>query len=186
MIADSIRNIVTQRRVRLTTHPNGYIQMPVTGHTRLHVFPDIEIAKRKTFVPIHDHRCDFESDVLLGEIDHAVYRVAFIAHGSYMCHFVQGRRPWLQHADAICAATVATLTRVRAGETYALPARVMHEIRWTGLAVTLLTKIANYPNIQARVLVPIGVEPDNDFDRETANAQEVLWAIVDRAVARVR
>jgi hypothetical protein len=174
------------------THENGFIQLSVGEHARLHVWPDLKIAKQLTDSPIHDHTFSFRSWVLLGALDNVQYQLSPQHAGhlstaiSYELHTVDSAGK-LQPTDFFCMARLVSRQHLPAGAVYEFGAGEFHETRWRGLTCSLMvkTKIAGRAadgRPHARVLCRINEEPDNAFDRATANPPELLWSIIDQAV----
>jgi hypothetical protein len=181
-VPPDVRIAVGRRDGRPITHENGFIQLRIDINRRLHVWPDEPIARQDPPMPIHDHRFDFESEVIVGRLEHIVYRtVAPNANhpASHLISTVKGDE-YVFH-DKVCA-LVELSTTIHKGEMYHFNARTLHESKARGLTATIMTKTAVH-EIIPRVLVPIGATHLKVLDRENANSQFVLWRIIDRALA---
>jgi hypothetical protein len=171
-------------------HPNGFIQLNLNkeGTKRLHVWsPNIALDKaQKTRHPIHDHIFDMESTIIVGAMQNLVYEFVeskrvkkyelFQArynapHDSTL--YTTGKTGWLvrRHIDSVVA-----------GQTYTLPAFKFHDSNPVGFTATLMTKKAIYKNKTCTVVVPYGLDPDNDFNRATALSQETMWQEIKLAL----
>jgi hypothetical protein len=69
---------------------------------------------------------------------------------------------------------------IQAGSSYSFPPFVFHATAHLGLTATVLTKNKKTP-LDPRVLVAYGHFPDNDFDREAFDPED-LWPFVERAL----
>jgi hypothetical protein len=181
----NIKLLAKGRRPRL--HPNGFIQLDLTdnGSTRLHVWPDISLPAQKTSHPIHDHIFDMVSTVISGKLMNKMYE-SVPGNPSHELHVAER----INGNDTILAATglrgqlhTKRVDMIQTGQSYFVPAHHLHETIHLGLAATLMTKTSTPERgDRPHVAVPIGVEPDNDFRRETID-EEVLWSIIERATA---
>lgn len=178
-----------KRRVGVpTTHPNGFVILPVGETLRLHVWPDVEIAKQTPRIPIHDHSCDFESRVYVGRLVNVTYETRphsgaptdVEPHVVYMAHHSPS---FLTPTENVVIPRALLRERVLTGSEYAVRVRVMHETIAEGLTLSLYRKTGRY-EILPRVLVPMSAGTPADFNPETANSIDLLWDIIDRAVGR--
>ena len=161
-------------------HGNGFMQADLPIGARLHIWnPDLEQAQ-KIATPIHDHRFSFRSVVLYGSQNHWIYDPITTEDSARWTHHVYEAQPttWqsttLVPTGAVVAVGAATYYTIPAGESYLFEQYLFHETPITEYAITVLFKLANDPGHAARVLCPIGSEPDNDYDRYSMDRRERL------------
>ena len=184
--------------VKPRVHGNGFLQYDFDGVNRLHIWhPDL--PKQKTPTPIHDHVFSFESRVIVGRLINVVYNFhgapARTSSAEFRLHVSETRKDCdmiLVPSDTYGYVTVANTQMVMAstymgGNRYTMPKGWFHEsIAPDGPTVTIITK---FDKTQAqgggapRILVPVGVEPDNEFDRHHAMPESLLWSIIDETLA---
>lgn len=180
-------------------HGNGFIQLDLTKGSRLHIFGDPRIPKQKTRTPIHDHVFSFESRVIVGRLINVVYdfieRPKQSPTAEFRIYFSQTREgddTILVPGDTYGSVSVINTDMVMAstcmgGNKYTMPSYWFHEsIAPDGPTATIITK---YGLTQAqgggspRVLVPVGVEPDNEFNRHHEADEDNLWRIIEQTLA---
>lgn len=169
-----------------TTHQNGFIQLPIGEHARLHVWPDksAHLVKQATNSPIHDHSFSFRSWVLVGNITNTLYNVPFLASDAIASHAVyiaKADGTSLRPIDTYAIPQIESVQKMPKGSVYELRFNEFHQTQWDRLTVTLMVKTARTGTV-ARVLCPINEPPDNEFDRETANPPEKLWELIDEGI----
>ena len=172
-------------------HGNGFFQLDLDGGYRLHVWdPDAPIAQ-VVHTPIHDHRFSFESLVLSGEQTHVEYIVLqnvlpTVTKNYNICEVRYGdtEDTKLVNTGIGVFADVVEKVVVPAGEIYDFRMYAFHETPNLGYVVTLLRKTKVDSNHKPRVLCPIGMEPDNDFNRYDLSV-DTQWDIIRRAIAVV-
>jgi len=171
------------------THENGFIQLSVGEHARLHVWPDIKLQKQRTDSPLHDHTFSFRSWILLGALDNIHVQALPLAMelNSTPCYEIYQvtTRGALLPTDTFCIPRVLSHQHMVAGSVYEFLAGEFHESRWRGLSCSLMIKtkiMGRDDRAYARVLCHAGEDPDNEFDRASANPPELLWSIIDQAV----
>ena len=183
------------RRPRL--HPNGFIQFDITpwGNIRLHVWPDTPIQAQQTHHPIHDHCFDMESRIILGQLRNINYsfiigaREPNILHsGPYslyeVTHLPGAQDTTLEEVDGVPGLLkIASDWTYGPGKRYSIRKGTLHESRAAEgiLTATIMEKTNADATYAARVAVPEGIKPDNDFRRETGD-EEILWAFIKRAI----
>lgn len=171
-------------------HPNGFIQIDLDhdGDTRLHIFPNKALPhswlpEQKTNHPIHDHKFDMRSMILRGRIEQRVWIADLTAPPSHEIFTAQGTGS--QTRNSTLAGTGVTLgiypsaalsASFGEGESYTQYARTFHETKWGNLAVTVMEK-ERFVDHEPRVLVPISVEPDNEYDRWSVD-NDAVWEYV--------
>lgn len=184
-------NALREQGVKPRVHGNGFIQLDITERVRLHVWGHPGIPRQKVQTPIHNHVFGFTSECLLGRMLNVVYALGRSDGASYRVFEPETR----QGEDTILVdsghETKATPIRVEQTVrgfpcTYALHPYVYHETLTPEPAITLITKsgptVAQGATQRPGVLVPVGVEPDNDFDRYKAARPEYLWRIINEVL----
>ncbi len=173
-------------------HPNGFIQYDLpSGEGRLHVWhPDIPVAQI-VHTPIHDHTFNFESRIIVGELIHTVF--AFRPDNKYgptQVHEAipsEGEETRLVPTGVYGYVEQSERHSYIVGDTYTFESRRYHMSVGAGGALTDFTATimnktrtgAGYP----RILVPRGVDPDNNFKRTHWDA-ELLMSFVDEILKR--
>lgn len=164
-------------------HGNGFIQLQITERTRIHIWPyeDDRLKVQQTNTGVHSHRFTFHSMILRGSLLHTKY--AFVVGGKGQ------HRLWVPDKDEGLVPTeiYGDLRRqghkcFNSGESYCMEAGDIHETRPYGRsAVTVMTKLSilPYPPV---VVIPVGQEPDNNFDRDKSNDPRVLWEIIKELI----
>lgn len=179
------------RNIRL--HGNRFIQIDLDDRSLecVHVWHEglLPLAQR-TPSPIHDHVFEFRSTVLAGTLVNCEFKVDRVhfsgwrpmaADGRYY-HVYAGVRRHEQDTQLVRAddheylvQSMGALVYARQAE-YAMPARMFHASVAVGYAITHFRRGAAEQGGQPYVLVPIGLQPDNEFDRY--HHREVLWGKV--------
>ena len=179
---DYLREIGNEPRL----HGNGFIQLDLEAGERLHVWdPALEGMGQIVRTSIHDHRFSYHSLIVYGRQVHQEYRVVV---GSDLRIYNPERRVGTQDTKLV-QTDPSTVPSVRAiagnrleipeGFSYKFKAHEFHDSIPLGLTATIMTKTdEDYGHIP-RVLVPIGEEPDNEFDREAVD-KEMLWDSIRR------
>jgi hypothetical protein len=168
-------------------HGNGFIQLDIGAGRRLHVWGHRDLPRQKVDTGIHDHMFDFISTCIAGRVVNAHYKVV----GREPTHTVYGPEPRDGEDTALrpldlggltpgklidCRPYVYHMRLVPSGESYSFEHREFHETFTDRPSATIMQKGAKYPG-RARVLVPIGFEPDNKFNRNDF-PPERLWEII--------
>lgn len=187
--------IAENQQVRPRVHGNGFVQLDLDPRRRLHIFGDPEIPSQDVPSPIHDHTFGFTSYILKGSLTNLQIGFAELDEGhewaTHMEHMAQVRdredtilvptgrsgRAYLERAEGFCA-----------GECYHFRSRLFHETITHGPTVTVIEKdgpTLSQGGPSPRVLVPIGYEPDNSFNRY-AVPEEDLWRIIWRNLGEVK
>lgn len=170
-------------------HGNGFIQLDLAPRSRLHVWGDPRIPKQKTRTPIHDHVFGFKSTILFGRMLNVVYDIVPHISGDYDVYTSVIR-------DRDDSSLEDTMQRVHivqnhvdlvrwnsARATYVIRPFEFHEsIPLEGPAATVIIKDgltqAQGAKAQPRILVPVGITPDNEFSRYDADP-DLLWRIIE-------
>lgn len=170
-------------------HGNGFIQVDLNkaGTQRLHVW-DEDVPRQKVATPIHDHVFDMRSEVIVGTLIHKTYRVltCWDKEGAYVVYRAQ-REEGTQNTTLVPYDSTVNLELeqrliLEAASIYTFPAYQLHESGHLGTTATIMEKV-NAPDGYGnpRVLVPVGVEPDNEFHRDNHDVR-LLWQIIEKAI----
>ena len=186
---DSLR----ERGARPRVHGNGFIQLDLTDRLRLHVWGDPDIPRQTTRSPVHDHVFSFTSHIIVGRMVNVVYDAFENAHGDYLVHTPRIRRGEdsilvpTEERVTIFPRSVNLIEQGTSKRRYPMPAFHYHETLTDGPSATIIEKDgptqAQGAESLPRVLVPFGVEPDNDFDRYDCATPDQLWTIIDWVLA---
>jgi hypothetical protein len=175
-------------------HPNGFVQLDLTidGRVRFHVWPETPIEAQATRHTIHDHNFDMESIVLRGKLRNLVYETAETPSEAYApgapifamhaVHSIGGADTILKPLPEMAYSPLKVLSgqQYETGQSYYLPAAVLHDTETTGLTATIMTKVNFKRDYRPRVAVPMGVKPDNAFRRQ--EKQNWLYEIIAEAL----
>lgn len=171
-------------------HPNGFIQLDIGNHRRLHIWPQPPVPAQKTRHTIHDHCFSMRSSVILGHLTHIEYdfnELVRPCHGArHICMLhraekIGGEDTVLKPASPIGWLSRRRLLPVAQGFGYGFGPMVLHDSVPKGLTATIMTKTFVDPKYRPLVAVPYGVEPDNDFRRDTMS-RDALWQIIDKVL----
>lgn len=192
-------------------HANGFIQIDISPAVRLHVWGDPRIPRQQNRTPIHDHAFSFTSRVLIGTLNQRTFHVdprqpeadfapeqqLYIPH---VARLERGENTVLERYAGEVAVVAESSTYIAACDdetkltglpygdsVYRMERGEFHESVPLGPAVSVIVK--DGPSLvqgggKPTVLVPVGVEPSNDFDRHAALDTEALWDII-RDVVRI-
>lgn len=189
LLVDYIRTARYTSNPQLRVHGNGFIQLDVDRKTRLHFWGDPRIPRQRVDSGWHDHAFSAFSTVLKGEMHNLCYKAEESPVGQYYAYHPTRRQGT---EDTTLAPHGTDTTRfdlaltdmftIREGETYGFAHGQVHYSSARVPTITLMKKMdtAMEPFL-ATVFCPIGLQPDNDFNRD-AFPQELLWAIVDDMV----
>jgi len=187
---------------RPRVHGNGFIQLDLTPHTRLHVWGDPRIPHQSSPTPIHDHVFDFHSRIILGTVGNQRYSVLqgqdpITARDVYSIHSYDVHRARregdTEDTQLVSTGQIVSLVRREpewfgCGESYYMRAGELHESLSRELAVTVITKSLPAPHGgqgEPRIFVPMGTRPDNDFRREAPD-EDLLWTVISDALLKAR
>jgi|SRR5271157_1335893 len=163
----------------------GFIQLKLSDTERMHFWlPEIPHPEREE---IHNHRYDFTSIVLAGELRHDVYHLDAKTGPMF------GKTEW-EIFETNCApnkeGTVETVSgcivspigqfNLTAGSTYAFPHESFHTTEGTKFAITHLTRVLPKPLEYASVIKKRGVETVCPFKEKIET--HVCWRYVDAAL----
>lgn len=176
---DDIKREATGIRV----HGNGFIQIDIDAHRRVHVFGHPKLARQSIPTPVHNHRFGFVSRVLRGRLINVRYDVALSPVGALAPYRAFTPMP-RQDEDTVLVDYGMLVYLRRAApecllrsESYQIEPGEFHETLANEPAVTLMTKCNTYPEIVPMVLCAYGQQPDNDFMRYDFDDSE-LWRLV--------
>lgn len=206
-----VRNMVAEIRHQgagnIRVHPNGFIQLDLMptdatwhashkeGHSganlRLHIWnpPAHPLPRQDTVNEVHDHVFDMLSHVIVGELTQRLY--CFViglepkewTHELYRAVYTKSRDSRLEPTGFSGKLDVWEEFSILAGEEYEQPAFTLHDSDPEDNCVVTVMEKTEIHNGMAHVVCPIGVEPDNSFDRATAASHEYLWGAVTAALA---
>lgn len=182
-ILEVARRMSTQPRV----HGNGFIQLDLEKGSRLHIWGHPALPRQKVDTGIHDHRFGFRSRVIVGRVVNAMWRTVEVdsepTHKIYVPKPSKTENTTLQDSGEVVRARIYHSETVLAGESYVMHPRMFHETFTDRPSATLMTKTVEDHEHMARVLVPMGLEPDNDFHRDAALPCERLWEIIEEVLS---
>lgn len=177
---------------RPRVHGNGFLQLDLPGGSRLHVWDD-RLPRQAVSTQIHDHSFTLSSTVLKGRLRHTVISDAALAgpansYGVYVAEPTPGREHDTtlvpergRGAPRVVGVEVVTSVEMAAGSSYTFSPYVLHTTDAEGTTATLMRKLTRDAGYRPRVLVPLGQEPDNEFDREQQD-EFLLWEVVRDAL----
>lgn len=184
----SIAVQIAKREGTPRVHGNGFIQLDVAPDTRLHVWGHRDIPRQSSYTGIHDHVFGFRSKVVVGRVFQVKYSRCPKAFGKMYRIFTpmtrEGEDTVLVPADApLIRLDHAHIRMVEQGSYYTMQPGEVHETVSDGWAATIMTKTRRRPHAVARVFVPEGRAPDNDFNRNAALSPEKCWNIIEEVTA---
>ena len=174
---------------RPRVHGNGFIQLDLTEDTRLHIWGDNRIPKQKVETPIHDHVFGFTSTIIVGRLLNVIHAVEPREHGDYRVYVSEIR----EGEDTILKPTnlqviaepvhIDMVDWLSSSRKYGVIPGEFHEtVAPDGPAATIIIKdgptLAQGASALPRVLVPVTMRPDNDFNRYEAD-EDLLWGIIE-------
>jgi hypothetical protein len=172
-------------------HGNGFIQLDLDEDHRLHVWGDKRIPRQLVSSPIHDHVFGFRSEVVVGRLVNCVYRADWVGKNGRFHRYQAQPNPDNSHDCKLARipdakANVLNPLYVQsksAGEFYVMEPFTFHETFAPEPTVTIMKKhgktLAQNPTgRRPTVLVPVGKEPSNEFNRGDFDP-EFLWTIIE-------
>ncbi len=166
--------------MRPRVHGNGFIQLALTDRIRLHVWFKRSLLKQVVYTGIHNHRFRFRSTVLRGEIIHRELDFHHHWDGPYRLYKPRPDET-LEATARVGFFTVKRETVLRAGDEYVFLEGKFHEtVPVADLSVTLMEKTDVF-DIPVMVACPADGEPDNEFDRD-AHDENDLWMMITKAL----
>lgn len=170
-------------------HGNGFIQLDLEKGSRLHIWGHPALPRQKVDTGIHDHRFGFRSKVIVGRVVNAIWRTQISeenpTHKIYIPkgHSDQSENTTLSDSGEVVRASISYSETMLAGESYVMHPRAFHETFTDRPSATIMTKTVSDDNHVARVLVPMGYEPDNEFHRDHAMNVPRMWKIIEEVLS---
>lgn len=174
-------------------HGNGFIQLDLGSNPdrRLHIWGHPAIPKQRVSTELHNHRFSYKSTILVGDIVHETYDLhkpnveagEGYDYGIYECRAAEGEDTKLVHTGRYTCAHLVTERAYIQGDVYGHSAGLYHRVVPIEPSATLMTKTEVF-DLKPTVLVPRTQRPDNDFDRNSFDEEE-LWDIVEEVLSRV-
>lgn len=171
-------------------HPNGFIQLDLDAVHRLHIWHPRLPYRQKTYHTVHDHVFGFTSQVFSGRIVNIWYKLIRddLRGTHYMaqaeCSTAEETRLVGTPRPDFYRLGYSDAKVVQPGEQYSFGAFLFHEILFGEPSLTIIRKdgltAAQGNSQKPTVMVPRGVEPDNDFRRDDVDT-DVLWELIAEA-----
>jgi hypothetical protein len=163
-----------------------------SGDQRLHVWSE-QLPRQDVRSSIHDHVFGIRSHVICGTLINIHYdAVPCEPEDEGACDVLRAERiPGTQNTELRSSGEFVKLIETRrqrlpVGSTYTFPPFELHDTGFYGLTATIMGKVAAPDGYgRPRVLVPVGDKPDNNFDREGFDPED-LWPFVDKALRLAR
>lgn len=160
----------------LRVHGNGFMQVPIVDRPnwRLHIWhPDIIGQNINT--PIHDHTYGFTSQILLGALVQKGISVFRNESGCGNYNIYEARPTKGTDTKLVPPSSLDNdqvwirrkyIELLEKGDRYEMSPFEFHEAHAIGHTASVMYKGIQISGYNPRVLVPVGVEPDNGFQRE--------------------
>jgi hypothetical protein len=190
MMEDSMYHLVDHARksgTRPRVHGNGFIQLDLSPNVRLHVWGHRAIPRQTVETPIHNHQFSFTSLVLKGTMVNQKYFASVTnhllgeaTHHVYTARVREGEDTILVDSGQTAVLYTDNQDIVSAGDHYSMTKGEIHESIVKELTVTVIMKVGKslaQGGLQPTVYVPLGITPDNDFNRYTMKPSD-LWGII--------
>lgn len=182
-----------KKRNRPRVHPNGFIQLDLDSlhgeKRRLHVWPETPLHHGRH--PIHNHSFDLHSEVLCGSLTNLTYlfvpddtRVTTVLHRAARVPGTANEstlEPLSFGARGFLKFWLGGTTNP--GSSYFLLKESLHDSIPHGLTATVMTMVDVASEYGPIVAVPAGVEPDNEFRRDSYNPS-ILWTYIEKALSK--
>lgn len=178
-------------------HGNGFIQVDLDPTHRLHVWGHPDIPRQSVNSPIHDHIFGFTSTCLVGRLVNVVYMVSPVWEnyvGAFDLYEAQppahghdSKLVLVENAGYAFKVTPTRTDTVVPGQTYDIDILQYHETFATEPSATVIKNngqtIQQNPGSRRkpRVLLPMGVQPDNAFNRHAFD-RDLLMGIIREVV----
>jgi hypothetical protein len=169
-------------------HGNGFLQLDLEDGQRLHIWGHPDLPRQKVDTGIHNHRFNFRSEVIIGRIINAIYDPQKITdaptHALYQPVTRDGEDTVLEAVGAAFKVRLFPphLQLIQKGSRYSMEGFRYHESFTDRPSATIMTKTNPNNGLLPRVLVPLGVEPDNDFNRNNVMPVEQMWDIIGQVL----
>lgn len=183
-------------------HGNGFIQLDLEDNFRMHVWsPLLKGKAQKTYTPIHDHVFDMHSTIVYGTLVQVEYKEIYNSPGGPTHDVYVARRR--DREDTVlekigqscslktvgCSVYSAHKVEGEIGRFYYFKARELHETMVPDGQTTITVIEKCYPKQERtydpRVLCPVGMKPDNDFNRYQLD-EEFLWKVIDTSMEQAK
>lgn len=172
-------------------HGNGFIQLDLEPGTRLHVWGHRNLPRQTVDTGIHDHKFGFRSTAIVGRVVNILWTTidypeetypGVASHKVYVPRgsSIKSENTTLSDSGERVKAYPASSRTVLIGEAYYMEPRAFHETISDRPSATIMTKGYEVPHV-ARILVPMGQEPDNDFNRDAFPVAR-LWEIIEEVL----
>lgn len=183
----SLVELARKHGARPRVHGNGFLQLDLvpSGNTRLHIWHP-ELPKQDVKTTVHDHVFDMDSTVKKGRLLQVVKHYALEHEGTptdevWMVNTRMGDDTVLGPTGVLVRHSLEETYLIEAGEGYSQRAFTFHDsIPQTDIVVTVMTKEWVHPG-EPRIMVPVGLKPDNSF-RRNDHDEEFLWKIIEESV----
>lgn len=167
--------------LKYNVHGNGFLQVDVTEKRRLHIWHD-SIPRQVVPSLYHDHRFDFESTILRGELINI--KLDVLPGGDYYMYRpetqripnVDGKLRRLGEGDH--SVQIRSFEAHTKETSYFMRAGIFHHIVAIGTTVTCMTILDKYEDHIPRVLCHKNLEPDNAFSRVSAVDDTFVWDLL--------
>lgn len=160
----------------------GFIQLKINDNERFHFYhpsllPIINIEEE-----VHNHRYDFISEVLIGELNNKIYHFNSNIDGKYMKEY-ESCNPNITLSKEeknfqIGDLNLFTCLKVTKGEKYFMDNRTFHTLETS----TCMTKLTRSQHLQkyAEVIRPIDSEPICPFSAKLSESE--CWNIIEKVM----
>lgn len=170
-------------------HGNGFLQLDVGRLQRLHIWGHPALPRQEVNTAIHDHRFSFTSKVIAGRLINARFNVVEIdrfpvleaTHIVHRPEVREGEDTILVSTDKEVRVSESSVRFIHVGDSYEMNFGEFHETFSEQLTVTYMTKTHVKDDHVPSVLVPVGAEPDNEFNRYSFGPS-MLWGVVEDAL----
>lgn len=168
-------------------HGNGFIQVWLSGSERLHVWHP-KCPRQHTYTGLHDHRFSFRSTIFRGRIVNRTWDEragnAYDIWTPRQAHDVpnSSQESLLCHTGRTCSLTNGHEDVYGAGEHYDMAIGQIHDgFAHSKMAVTVMRVTGRNLDWPVRVLCPMGLSPDNAFQRHGFGSNW-LWHLIEEAM----
>lgn len=155
----------------------GFIQIKLGETNRLHIYC-VEAGLTTKEEEIHNHRYDFESHVLKGNLENKIYEVAPSPQGNFnlVNEACNPDVPKDSHSILVGEPKLIAKFNTPAGESYVLDKDTFHRVQATPGTITYLTR-GPVVKAQAQIVAPVNQELTCPFSVNLPEDQ--LWQIVE-------
>ncbi len=177
-------------KYRLRLHANGFIVVDLNRKRRLHIW-DTRLPTQASNTTIHDHRYSFKSTVLIGSLLQVEYDVDLNPQGEFDIYVPEVS----QEGDAVnlvlqdnmnrCTPVMGKTFAIPAGRTYSMAAMDFHQILFDDFGVSIIEKGLTLKQHRPRILCPVGLLPDNEFNGRSFGSDTRVRTVFDEAVERL-